>query len=155
MGRELRSCSGLPFLCLLAKDRRFRENDAKALPGRGLEYPPGVDLLHALGSESLEPSYLGVDVVRFDIEVNATGVRYRLHLDMQPAAGIDQLDVLVLLAGKIPDLHAERAAPERGRRLQIVRPAIDAESSQPALVHGAVPFLCSLKVSVLIKRGGV
>ena len=100
----------------------------------------------APGAELLQAAHLRVHVIRFDIQVHPARMRDRLHLDMQPIFRVNQPHVFVaFFPGQDAQAHAQCAAPEFGRGLQLRRVAVDDEAGQPALVHDKSPV--SLDVS--------
>src|SRR5688572_31669972 len=60
-----------PDVRVLPEALVLRPDDAKALTGRRLHDHPGLDFLHALRAELLEPLDLSLDVVRLDVEMDA------------------------------------------------------------------------------------
>src|ERR1700735_3663080 len=64
---------------------------AKTLARGRLQGPPGVDCLDALCTEVFQPFDFSLDVVGLDIEVHATWMAYRLHLDVKAMLMIHEL----------------------------------------------------------------
>src|SRR5690606_26684313 len=115
---------------------------AEPLPARRLHHPPALHERHLPGAQLLQPVGLGVDVVGLDVQVHARGMRHLLHLDVQVAGRVAELLVLggPVAGVRVLDDHAERAAPEPGRGVEVVDVAVDDESCKATLVgHGGIP----------------
>src|SRR5580700_9864307 len=92
--------------------RRTGRYHAESLAAWSLQDPPGVNELDTLGSQFLEPSHLGVNVISLDIEMHAARMAHRLHFDVQAMLQIFQLLVGLLPRGQVANRHPERAAPK-------------------------------------------
>src|SRR5262245_10197553 len=94
----------------------LRIDHAEALSGGGLHHPPALDEAHAFGAERLEARDFGLEIVAFDVEVDAPGMID--PLDEQDGLGRVGAELaIVRVARRFGDeLAAERTAPE-GRRL--------------------------------------
>src|SRR5689334_19734832 len=95
-------------------------DDAETVPGRSLHDPPALAERDPAGAEGLQPGRLGLEVVGFDVEVDARGVVDLLQQDQRLVRGGRELGVLAVavLVGA-GDRLAERATPERGRGREI------------------------------------
>jgi hypothetical protein len=109
---------------------------AETLAARRLHHPPPLHEGDALRAQCFQPRHFGVDVVGLDVQVHARGVVDLLHLDVQIAGRVaEHLVFAAVVAGiGVGDADAERAAPERGCRIEVIDVAVDDESGEAAAV---------------------
>jgi lactoylglutathione lyase len=108
--------------------------------------------LDPLSAQSFQATYLGLDVIGFNIEMHATWMVHLLNFDMQAVMCIVETPVyLAFSARKLPLRHAERAAPKPGGRRQIIRPAVDDESAQFAFMHRFLQILLCHSEAIIMK----
>src|SRR5690606_8197654 len=115
---------------------------AKALPGRRLHDPPRVDLLHAPRAQAFQTAHLGLDVVRFYVQVQSTLMGDLLHFDVDLVLRRHQLTVrrTRLLFDRLERV-AERIAPEARGAFQVLGLAIDDETGETTAMHGVILLL--------------
>jgi hypothetical protein len=75
----------------------LRSNDTEALPGRRFHHAPRSDRPDSLRAQAFQPPNLRLDIVGFDIEVNAAGMVDSLYFDLQAVWPGIELTVLFVV----------------------------------------------------------
>ena len=111
-------------------------HDAKSLTGWRLHDAPGLYPAYAPGSQFFKPRNLRLDIVGFNVQVDAAGMIDTLNFDVEALMRIHQLDVLFArFARQDLSRHSQRLAPELSCRSEVIRPAVDNETSQSTFMH--------------------
>jgi len=102
---------------------------------RRTHHPPTLVELDAGGAERLESTYLGLEVVGFDIEVDAAVVVDALEQQLRLVVATRELTVRRLARVRGFELAPECGAPERGGGIDVLDLTVDHEIAQAATVH--------------------
>src|SRR5690606_28426343 len=125
-----------PLVGLHTLPRLPHPNHAEPLPARRLHQPPALHERDLLRAQFLQPVGLAVDVVGLDVPAHARGIGDLLPLGVDPARDLSQVLVFAGLVAGVGtlDAGAQRLAPERGRRVEVVDVAVDDDPGEAAAV---------------------
>src|SRR5690606_27883464 len=134
-----RSHSSVPAVEVRPERLALLADHAEAVAAGRFHHPPGVDLLDLFRAQRHEALGLGVDIVGFDVQVDARGVVDLLQQQDRLVAFGGQTRVLAV-AVLVDGLHAlaQRLAPELDVRGEVVDLAVQDETRQSAVVGHAI-----------------
>src|SRR5688500_4374926 len=125
----------LPGVQMRTERSALLAHHAEAMAAGRFHHPPALDELDLLRAQPDQPFGLGIDIIAFDVEVDAAFVADLLQQqDRLVAFGVQFGVFAVAIDVQRRDRLAECLAPEPRGRLEVIDLAVENEGGQAAVV---------------------
>jgi hypothetical protein len=129
--------SSIPAICILGKTRSLYANDTESLSRGRLHYHPGLDALYLPGAQPYKARHLGLNIVAFYVNVDAT---FMFHfLDFHNGLIRRSLQhAIVATAAGVAEIRGvtKCLCPKRRCRIHIIGLAIYEHGTKATVMHG-------------------